>query len=124
MSDALATWPAEADLPEVRAAAGACAVAVSVGGQSAGALDGLARSLRDRLGAVADARALSAQARLSAVVVGAAPLAYLAFTALVDPASVGVLVGTPVGRVCLGLGLGLEALGALWMRRIVDGEPA
>ena len=40
----------------------------------------LATSLRDRLGVVAEARALSAQARYSAIVVGLGPLAYLAFS--------------------------------------------
>jgi tight adherence protein B len=117
--DALAAWPAERDLVDVRAVAGALAVAESFGGRSAHALDGLASSLRDRLGAAAEARSLSAQARLSAVVVGASPLVYLVFSALVDPGSVGQLVGTGVGRVCLGLGLVLEAMAALWMRRIL-----
>ena len=51
--------------------------------------------------------------------VGASPLAYLVFSALVDPASVGELVGTGIGRVCLLLGLALEAAAALWMRRIL-----
>ena len=68
---------------------------------------------------MAEARSLSAQARLSAVVVGAAPLGYLAFSALVDPAAVTALVDTGVGRVCLVLGLGLEALAGLWIRRIL-----
>jgi tight adherence protein B len=125
LADALAAWPAERDLPDVRAVAGALAVAESVGGRSAHALDGLAKSLRDRLGAAAEARSLSAQARLSAVVVGASPLAYLVFSALVDPASVGQLVGTGVGRVCLVVGLALEAAGALWLRRILaSADPA
>ena len=78
-------------------------------------------SLRQRLDAAAEARALSSQARLSAVVVGAAPLGYLAFSSFVDRRAVGVLVGTGVGRVCLVVGLGLEALAALWIRRIVGG---
>jgi tight adherence protein B len=119
LADALAAWPSERDLPDVRAVAGALAVAESLGGRSAHALDGLAKSLRDRLGAAAEARSLSAQARLSAVVVGASPLVYLVFSALVDPASVGQLVGTGFGRVCLGLGLVLEAAAALWMRHIL-----
>jgi Flp pilus assembly protein TadB len=38
---------------------------------------------------------------------------------LVDPRSGTVLVATGVGRVCLVVGLGLEALAALWIRRIV-----
>ncbi|HUF85279.1 MAG TPA: type II secretion system F family protein [Acidimicrobiia bacterium] len=119
LGDALAAWPDESGVPDVRAVAGALAVAATVGGRSAAALDGLAASLRDRLGATAEARSLSAQARLSAVVVGAAPLVYLLFSVLVDPATLAVLLGTGVGRVCLLVGLGLEALAALWMRRIV-----
>jgi tight adherence protein B len=122
LSDALARWPSEHDAPGVRAAAGAFAVAASLGGRAADAIDGLATSLRHRLDAAAEARALSSQARLSAVVVGAAPLGYLAFSSLVDPRAVGVLVGTGVGRVCLVLGVGLEVLAAVWIRRIVRAE--
>ena len=71
LADALAAWPVEHDAPGVRAAAGALAVATTMGGRAADAIDGLASSLRHRLDAVAEARSLSAQARLSAVVVGA-----------------------------------------------------
>jgi tight adherence protein B len=119
---ALEVWPAEHDAPGVRAAAGALAVAADLGGRSAEAIDGLATSLRHRLDALAEAQALSAQARLSAVVVGAAPVGYLCFAGLVDPESVGALVTTGVGRVCLVVGLGLECLAALWIRRIVRSE--
>ena len=122
LDDALSTWPTEHDTPGVRAAAGALAVAASLGGRAAEALDGLAASLRHRLDAVAEAHSLSAQARLSAVVVGAAPLGYLMFSSLVDPRSVTVLLSTDVGRVCLALGLGLEALAAVVIRRIVAAE--
>jgi tight adherence protein B len=121
--DALGAWPEERPVDGVRAAAGALAVAAALGGRAAGALDGLARSLRDRLGAAAEAGALSAQARLSAVVVGAAPIAYLAFSTAVDPSSTAPLVTTTPGRVCFALGLGCEVLGALWMRRIVRTAP-
>jgi tight adherence protein B len=119
LPDALAAWPRERPLPEVRAVAGSLAVASTLGGRSADALDGLAASLRERLGALAEARALSSHARLSAVVVGGAPIAYLAFSAVIDPSSVDLLVGTDIGRVCLVLGLGCEVLAALWMRRIL-----
>jgi len=121
-SDALASWSGDRDLRSVRAAAGALAVAATVGGPAASALDGLAASLRERLGAVAEARALSSQARLSAIVVGLAPAAYVAFSALVDPSSVGAMIATPAGRMCFGLGLVLEALAVVWMRRIVRTE--
>jgi len=123
LGDALATWAAESDVAGVRAAAGSLALAVEVGGPSAGALDGLASSLRARQGALAEARALSAQARISAVVVGAGPLGYLMLAALTDPGATGRLFSTRVGQVCLVAGLLLEALGALWMRHLLGVRP-
>lgn len=122
LRDALTSWPAEHDAPGVRASAGALAVAASLGGYAADAIDGLATSVRHRLDAAAEAQSLSAQARLSAVVVGAAPLGYLAFASLLDARAVSALVGTGIGRACLVVGLGLEALAALWIRRIVSSE--
>jgi len=120
--DSLTQWSAERPLRSVRAAAGALAVASTVGGAGADALDGLAVSLRERLGATADARALSSQARLSGIVVGAAPIAYLGFSAVADPASVATLVGTSAGRVCLVAGLALDGIAILWMRRLLRSD--
>lgn len=117
--EALGAWTAERAVPGVDASAGALAMCSSVGGRSADALDGLATSLRDRLGVAAEARALSSQAQMSALVVGGVPIAYIAWSAVVDPRGVQVLTGTLIGRCCLVLGLALEALGAWWMRRIV-----
>jgi tight adherence protein B len=84
----------------------------------------LAASLHDRLEVAAETRALSAQARYSAWVIGLAPLGYFAFTAMVDPQSLDALLGTGAGRTCAAVGVGLEALGALWMRAILRGADA
>jgi tight adherence protein B len=119
-TDALDRWARERSVAGVSAAAGALAVCATLGGRSADALDGLASSLRDRQALVAETRALSAQARMSAVVVGGAPLAYLAWSSLVDRDALHALVATEIGRVCLLVGIGLELLGALWMRRIMQ----
>jgi tight adherence protein B len=119
LTDALGEWARERPLPPVGAVGGALALAVTVGGASADALDGLGDSLRTRAATVREARALTAQARLSAWVVGAAPLAYLLFVSLADPGSVDALVSTGPGRVCLVTGLVLEGLAALWMRALL-----
>jgi tight adherence protein B len=119
LAEALSMWPTEHGADGVRAAAGALAVAATMGGRAAEAIDGLASSLRHRLDAMAEARSLSAQARLSAIVVGAAPLGYLAVSAMVDPASVTALIDTSTGRVCLVVGLVLEAAAGFWIRRII-----
>ena len=119
LNDALANWRRERPVPGVDAVAGALSVAGTLGGSSAGALEGLAASLRARLAAASEARALSAQARASAVVVGAAPLGYLMFAAAADPGSVSVLVDRGLGRICLVVGLAMEAGAALWMRALL-----
>ena len=98
--------------------------APTVGGRAADALEALASSLRDRLAVAAEARALSAQARYSAWVIGVAPLAYLAASAVIDPRSLHNLVGTTAGAACAAAGLGLEVLGGAWMRAIVRGGDA
>jgi tight adherence protein B len=98
---------------------GALALAVTVGGASASALEGLGESLRTRDATIREARALSAQARLSAWVVGAAPVAYLGFVGLADPGAVDTLLTTTAGRACLVAGLVLEGLAALWMRALL-----
>jgi tight adherence protein B len=113
---ALAAWVGERADPAVSSAAGAMVVAATTGGRAAEALDGLASSLRDRSEIAAEARALSAQARLSAIVVGSLPVAYLAACAVLDPRQVGLLTRTPFGLACLVVGLTLEALATLWIR--------
>jgi tight adherence protein B len=94
----------------------------AMGGSAATALEGVVQSLRDDDAALGEAKALSSQARVSAVVVGAAPLAYLVFATAADPASSRVLISTGPGLVCLTLGLSLEVLAAIWMRALV-GDP-
>lgn len=121
LPDALVAWSREREVAGTGSVAGALALAGSVGGHCADALEGLATSLRERLAVVAEARALAAQARYSAVVVGAGPIVYLVLSAIVDPRSVRVLVATPFGRVCAVAGLVLDVAGALWMRRILAG---
>ncbi|MCA1843729.1 MAG: hypothetical protein LC792_11210 [Actinobacteria bacterium] len=120
---ALEMWAAECPLPAVAAAAGAFEVAITAGGPAAPALEGLAAGLRDRHDAAGEVSALSAQARLSAIVVGAAPVVSLALSLLADRRVAPTLIGTATGRICLLTGIALEALAAVWMHRIVQCGP-
>jgi tight adherence protein B len=120
LGDALRVWVNERRAAGVEAAGGALALCAKVGGQSADALDGLASSLRERLGVLAEARALSSQARMSALVIGLAPVAYLVCSTAFDDRTTHLLFATRLGQLCLAAGLTLEVLGGWWMRRIVS----
>ena len=119
LADALAAWPDQRPLPAVAAVAAALEVAASVGGRSATALEGLAAGLRDRHDTQREAAALSAQARVSALVVGLAPVGSLGFSVLADRRVPAALVGTGPGRICLAAGIGLDALAFVWMHRVL-----
>lgn len=117
--DALEGWGARRHaVPGVALAVAALTVAAETGGARARAIDGLAVTLRDRLDVAGELRALTSQARLSALVLTVAPLAFAVFAAVADPKTGRFLSRTPLGLALVAAGLGLDALGALWMRRL------
>jgi tight adherence protein B len=115
---AIDAWAATRASPSVRLTAAAIGLAAETGGAPARSLDAVAATLRDRLAVAAEVRALATQARLSAVVIGVAPLAFGVVAAALDQRTLTFLFATPLGLSCLTLGVGLDALGFLWMRRI------
>ena len=90
------------------------------GGSLAPVLDELSRTTRERLEVEADLRALTAQGRLSAWIVGSLPVAFLAFLTLLTGTSIVATFATPLGAVLLVAGVGLEVGAFAWMRRILS----
>lgn len=105
-------------LPGIRLAVAALCLGVETGGAHARAVDGVAATLRDRLSVAAEVRALAAQARISAVVIGLAPIGFGAFAAATDPRTSEFVFHTVPGLVLLCAGLGLDAVGWFWMNRL------
>ena len=106
-------------LPGVRLTVAALCLGVETGGAQARAVDGVASTLRDRLAVAAEVRALSSQARMSALVIGLAPIAFGAFAIATDPRTGAFLFHTPLGLTLVAAGCGLDAVGWLWMQRLV-----
>lgn len=119
---ALASLERRCPEPGVRLAVAALVLGAEAGGAHAQALDGVAEGVRTRLGVAAEVRALASQARLSALVIAAAPVAFAVLAAGADRATATFLLGTPLGLACLATGLVLDGLGALWMHRIAQVE--
>ena len=120
LDHALSVWADARPTAGVAVVAAAMGLGLETGGAHAAAVDGLAATLRQQQAAAADARALAAQARLSAMVIAAAPAVFAVFTVATDRTSASFLVTTPVGLTCLISGLALDAAGWWWMSRITS----
>ena len=93
-------------------------LAGSVGGPSAGVLDAAASTLHERAALVREVRALSTQARASALVMIAAPVVFALGAVQLD-SRVGAFFASGPGALCVLAGLALDLVGAVWMARIV-----
>ncbi|MFP5224462.1 MAG: type II secretion system F family protein [Actinomycetota bacterium] len=81
-------------------------------------LDLVADGCAERHRIARDRRSAAAQARLSAIVVGSMPLAFLAMTSGSETSPARMLFTEPLGYVLLVVGMGLEATGILWIKRL------
>ncbi len=92
-----------------------------LGGPISVLLGQVSSAARERREVELVARVAAAQSRISAVVVGALPIAFAVLVVLVDRRALAVLTTWPLGVTCLASGLALDALGLWWMARLVGG---
>jgi tight adherence protein B len=93
-----------------------------VGGNLAELLKTVAATLRDRERLRREVRAVSAEGRLSAWILGALPLAFAGYLILVRPEYLSVMVTNVLGIILSILAALLLLAGILWLRRVVDVE--
>jgi tight adherence protein B len=90
------------------------------GGDLPTVLDSLAGTLRERRAAFREVRALTAQARLSGVILGMLPIGFFGFLLLTSRREMLHAIATPLGGTALGVGLALELLAFLWIRHLLE----
>lgn len=95
----------------------------TTGGNLPKALESLCRRLRQRAQMRAEMRALTAQGRLSALVVAIAPLAFQLLASITFGKGIMAFYSRPHGPILAALGVGMELAGLLWVRRILRIEP-
>jgi tight adherence protein B len=91
-----------------------------VGGSLAEVLENASITLRDRSRLTRQVRALSAEGRLSGIVLVALPLLLLVFLQTSNPDYINPLFHSGTGQKLLLVGVGLLVAGGLWLRRIVQ----
>ena len=124
IEEGLDVWAARRHRGSVRLTVGALGLAVATGGPPARVVEEVAVALRQRQQVESEARAMAAQARLSAIVVGLAPVGFALLTSVTDRRNAHLMFGTPIGVGCVALGIALDATGAVWMHRISESVQA
>jgi tight adherence protein B len=105
--------------PALLAASAGWAMAERHGAPIVDVLDALVAALRDAARSAAAVETALAAPRATAALLGVLPLGGVVLGELVGVDPVRVLLGTPLGRVALVLGLALTWAGRVWMRRLV-----
>jgi tight adherence protein B len=93
-----------------------------VGGNLAEVLQTVGDTMRARNRLKGEIRALTAEGRISAIVLGLLPFAMALFLWTTNPTYLAPLIETPFGRIGIGVGLLLMAGGVFWLKKIVDIE--
>ncbi|WP_073255558.1 type II secretion system F family protein [Caldanaerovirga acetigignens] len=91
-----------------------------VGGNLAEVLDNIASVIRERVNMKREIRALTAQGRMSGLLIGILPLLLCLYIMLTNPPYLLELFTEPLGRIMLVIAIVGEVLGYLTIRKIVD----
>ncbi len=90
------------------------------GGNLSEALSNLARVLRDRKKMKAKVKAMSSEAKASAMIIGSLPFIVAGLVTLVTPNYLEPLFTTTVGYICLGVAAVMMSLGVFIMNRMIQ----
>lgn len=90
-----------------------------IGGNLAEVLEGVAKTIRERETLRRQVKVLSAEGRISSIVLTVLPILLAVYLAFVNPDYLRVLTNTRTGNIMLGSAVGLMVIGYLWMQKIV-----
>jgi len=119
MNEALHAMAVRVPLTDLRYLIIAVLIQRESGGNLAEILGNISGIIRARLKLVAHVRVLSAEGRLSAVILTALPFAVLGLMAVVNPYYVSMLWTDPQGQRMLWFSMGMVVIGIVWLRRII-----
>jgi tight adherence protein B len=122
MEDALDTVARRMDSIDFAWVVMAIRIQRDVGGNLAEVLSTVAATMRERERLRRQVDVLSAEGRLSAIILGALPLLFVLYLVLVRPAYIGLLITSPLGIMMIVVGVSLLVGGAFWLRKVVTVE--
>ncbi len=91
-----------------------------VGGNLAEVLEKIAGTIKERVRIKGEIKTLTAQGRISGIIIGLLPMVLAAVLIFVNPEYIKVLISDPIGPVLIFFGLLSQLLGALMIKKIVS----
>lgn len=116
---AMRSWSATRPNANVELVVGALELHRRSGGDLPAVLDQVVGAIRDRVSISREVRSLTAQARMSAWILGLLPVGFFAFLWLTSRRDIEGAMSTPVGIACVIGGLILELGAFAWIRKLL-----
>lgn len=120
VKDSMSKFIEQVDIPDVRMFCTAILIQRESGGNLAEILDSLSHTIRERFKLKRQISALTAQARISAYVMAAAPFVLFVFLYLFMNSYIEPLYTNPIGIVALIVGFFMQLIGGFIMYKIVS----
>ena len=106
--------------PDMRFLTTALVIQKDTGGNLSEVLDGLQKTIRERFRILGQVKTLTAQGKLSGLIVGILPVALCAFLYFANPGYMGPIFSDKIGQYLLGAAVTLQFLGLMLIRKIVN----
>jgi tight adherence protein B len=113
---------ARVGVPDARLVTGVLRLHRRTGGALAASLDDLVRTLRARRDGARELGSLTAQARLSAAILGLLPFGFFLFLSVVARHDVEAAYRSAAGASAIGIGLALQGAAFVWIRALLRVE--
>jgi tight adherence protein B len=123
MDESIDAWARDVGGPDARLVAGVLKLHRRTGGSLAVSLENLAGTLRDRRASARELGSLTAQARLSATILGLLPIGFFLFLSVIARRDLEAAYQTTTGVAAIGFGFALQGAAYVWIRHLLRVEP-
>jgi tight adherence protein B len=110
------------NLVDVRILVTAILIQREVGGNLAEILDNLASVVRARFTIRRQLRVFTAQGRMTGYLLAALPLILFSILYMLNPGYMSILFTDPIGKILVAVAIGMQLIGLLWIRKIINIE--
>jgi tight adherence protein B len=122
LQDSLLGMTDRVNLVDVRILATAILIQREVGGNLAEILDNLASVVRARFTIRRQLRVYTAQGRMTGYLLSALPIILFSILYMLNPTYMSILFTDPIGKILVGVGISMQLIGFLWIRKIINIE--